>query len=81
MGNTVPLEVRIDKNTCIGCGVCWSMCPDVFEMDAETGKSKLVSKFVKEDDENKSVGTVSDEFKDCVSQAASSCPTGSITTG
>jgi len=55
------------------------MCPEVFEMDTKTGKSKVVNKLVKEDDESKSIGVVPDELKDCVSQSASSCPTGAIT--
>jgi ferredoxin len=24
--------VKVDKNTCIGCGLCASLCPEVFEM-------------------------------------------------
>ena len=23
----------VDKETCIGCGVCVSVCPDVYSMD------------------------------------------------
>ncbi|MDF2505862.1 MAG: ferredoxin [Clostridium sp.] len=25
----------VDKDTCIGCGLCTSVCPDVFVMDDE----------------------------------------------
>ncbi|MDP2628586.1 MAG: ferredoxin [Nanoarchaeota archaeon] len=25
--------VEVDKDKCIGCGTCTSICPDVFEMD------------------------------------------------
>ena len=28
----------VDKETCIGCGVCVSVCPDVYSMD-DDGKS------------------------------------------
>ena len=26
---------KVDKNKCIGCGLCASVCPKVFEMDAD----------------------------------------------
>ena len=29
------MKVRIDRDLCIGCGVCTQMCPEVFEMDSE----------------------------------------------
>lgn len=27
------MKVTVDEETCIGCGVCVSVCPDVFEMN------------------------------------------------
>ena len=27
------MKVTVDGDTCIGCGVCVSVCPDVFELD------------------------------------------------
>ena len=27
-------KVTVDEAACIGCGLCASLCPDVFEMDA-----------------------------------------------
>ena len=32
----------VDKETCIGCGVCVSVCPDVYSMD-DDGKSVAIS--------------------------------------
>ena len=34
--------IKVDQNTCIGCGLCASMCPDVFVMNDE-GKSEVVA--------------------------------------
>lgn len=27
--------VKIDKEKCIGCGLCTGICPDIFELDDE----------------------------------------------
>lgn len=29
----------VDEETCIGCGLCPSLCPEIFEMNNETGKA------------------------------------------
>jgi len=34
--------IKVDQNTCIGCGTCMALCPKVFEMNAE-GKSAVIS--------------------------------------
>ena len=26
------MKARVDKDTCIGCGLCPSICPEVFEL-------------------------------------------------
>lgn len=57
------MNAKVDKDTCIGCGLCPSICPDVFEMDDD---GKAVAKSVPEGKE--------DEAKD----AESSCPVNAI---
>lgn len=32
--------IKIDKEKCIGCGLCPSICPEVFEMNEE-GKAEV----------------------------------------
>jgi ferredoxin len=34
-------EIFVDQEKCIGCGACAMYAPDAFEMDSETGKSKV----------------------------------------
>jgi ferredoxin len=29
------MQLKVDRETCIGCGSCVDLCPDVFEMDDE----------------------------------------------
>ena len=55
--------VRVDKNTCIGCGACASTCPEVFEMK-EDGKSHVKS------------GAKGNE--ECIKEAIESCPVDAI---
>ena len=34
------MTIKINKKTCIGCGLCPSICGEVFEMDSD-GKAKV----------------------------------------
>ncbi len=57
-------KVKIDKQKCLGCGVCISLCPEVFEL--KDGKSKIKEEVDLE------------KHKDCIKQAAENCPVGAI---
>lgn len=58
------MEVEIMKDSCIGCGACEAICPDVFEI-GEEGIAE-VTKEIKEED------------KELVKEAKDMCPTEAI---
>jgi len=57
--------VHVEKEACIGCGACPSICPEVFEMD-EDGLAVALDEHVPADKE------------ESVQEAAESCPTEAI---
>ncbi len=59
------MRAKVDRDACISCGLCESVCPDVFELDDE---SISVVK----------VDPVPAEFEDCAQEAADECPTDAI---
>ena len=59
-GGNIP--VKIDRETCIGCGLCASLCPQVFQMSGE--KASVINPKGKEEG--------------CAKEAAESCPVGAI---
>ncbi len=56
---------HVEKDVCIGCGACPSICPEVFEMD-EDGLAIALNEQVPEDQE------------ELAEEAAESCPTEAI---
>ncbi len=56
------MKVYVDKDACIGCGVCEGICPDVFLMNDE-GKAETI---------------VPETEDSCAQDAADSCPTQAI---
>ncbi len=34
------MTIKVDKGKCIGCGLCISLCPEIFEM-GDDGKSQV----------------------------------------
>ena len=59
------MKANVDKDICIGCGLCPSICDAVFEMD-DDGKSKVI------------VDEVPAECEDDAKEAEASCPVNAI---
>ena len=57
----IVLKAKVNKEGCIGCGMCVSICPDVFDFDTE-GKAQAV------DEE------VSEKYINDIKEARDSCP-------
>ena len=58
------MKIKIDQETCIGCGSCQAVCPDVFEMKGDDNKA-----YVKENEVDK---------VECVQEAIDICPVQAI---
>ena len=61
------MKAHVNQDTCIGCGLCPSICPDVFTLQDDTGKATA---YVEE---------VPDNIRDDAEEAAASCPVEAIT--
>lgn len=59
------MKATVDKELCIGCGICESICPRVFFMDGD-GKA------------NTKTHPLAAEHKDCAQDAEEQCPVGAI---
>jgi len=57
------MKVKVDKDKCIGCGLCVSLAPKSFKL-GEDGKSQVIE-------------PVGDDEK-TIENAAESCPVGAI---
>jgi ferredoxin len=59
------MKATVDKNLCLGCGICVDVCPEVFEMD----------------DDNKAqakVNPIPPEAEGSCREAAEQCPESAI---
>jgi ferredoxin len=59
------MKAIVDKDTCIGCGLCPAICPEVYQME-DDGKA------VASDDE------ISENLKSSAQEAAEQCPVDAI---
>lgn len=60
------MKAFVDKDTCIGCGACTGICPEIFDMD----------------DDGLAIATteeVSADLQDSANEAQESCPVSAIT--
>jgi ferredoxin len=66
------MKVRIDREECTSCALCWDSCPKVFEENPDDGFSQIVEGLRVGGDS--AVGEVPDSERACVEQAAEDCP-------
>ncbi len=66
-------DVKIDQETCIGCGACESTCPEVFVLNAQV-KSTVVEEYRTG---NEDQGEVPEDI-DCIEDAEDGCPVDAI---
>lgn len=45
------MKATVDQETCIGCGLCTSVCPEVFSMNEED-KAQAISEDIPSDEES-----------------------------
>lgn len=64
------MKVFIDRDGCIGCGVCEALCSEVFRL-LDDGKSGIVEKYRRGMPDK---GEVGDDLATCVESAKESCP-------
>ena len=55
------MKANVDKDTCIGCGACEGICPEVFSMDSENLSVPIE-------------GDIPEDVLDAAEEARDSCP-------
>lgn len=61
------MDVRVNQDLCISCGLCVSNCPEVFSWN-DDDKAQAINE------------QVESGIEDCVQDAADGCPTDAIET-
>ena len=58
------MKIKIEREKCIGCGACASICPNHFKM-AEDGKSQLIDGLSKSEKKVEKLGCAEDAVEGC----------------
>ncbi len=66
------IKVTIDRDQCISCESCWTICPEFFAQSAGDSWSEITPKYRLGGDPAQ--GEAPDELRDKVKEAADSCP-------
>lgn len=61
------MRAYVDQELCIGCALCVSTCPEVYEMNA--------------DDKAQAVADTTDENREAAQEAIGGCPVSAINKG
>jgi len=61
------MRVIVDEKTCIGCGRCVEICPDVFELEGEIAVNKIGEG-----------ADIPPQYEQACEEAASECPVEAI---
>lgn len=59
------MKLKVNQDTCIGCGACQAVCPEVFEINDDGLATTIVDE-------------INDEIKDDALDAKEGCPVGAI---
>lgn len=66
------MKVTIDRDQCITCESCWTICPEFFQQNPADNWSEVVGKYRIGGDNSQ--GNAPAELADKVKEAADSCP-------
>ncbi len=72
------MKIRVLKEVCISCGLCWALAPEIFELDPVTGRSRIREPYRVSDSESESVGEIPKELEEKAARAVRECPVGAI---
>ena len=65
-------KVTIDREECISCESCWTICPEFFQQNAVDNWSEVVEKY--RIGGNPAEGEAPGELQDKVQEASDACP-------